>query len=217
MLNKQNFFGNNTNGNDRVRRDLRSGNSNQSDSSLTSSALTSSSGVPASSGTSASTSTLTAAPASQGAATVADAPKFASADTVKPKAATEEVQGSRLIVGPDIKLKGAEITDCDTLVVEGRVEASMDSRVIQIAENGSFHGKVGIDIAEIHGDFEGELTARKQLIIHSTGRVSGIVRYGKLVIAEGGELAGDIASLSSGSKSTGHNSKPTAVHSSGTH
>ena len=30
---------------------------------------------------------------------------------------------SKLIVGPDIKLKGAEITDCDTLVVEGRVEA----------------------------------------------------------------------------------------------
>src|SRR5438309_11816357 len=25
---------------------------------------------------------------------------------------------SKLIVGPDIKLKGAEITDCDTLVVE---------------------------------------------------------------------------------------------------
>src|SRR5712691_8468926 len=29
---------------------------------------------------------------------------------------------SKLIVGPDIKLKGAEITDCDTLVVEGRVK-----------------------------------------------------------------------------------------------
>jgi cytoskeletal protein CcmA (bactofilin family) len=218
MLNKQNFFGNNSNSNDRVRRDLRSGNSNQSsDSSLTPSSLTNPSGVPASSGPS-SASTLTAAPASLGVATVADAPKFAtSSDAAKPKTATEEAKGSRLIVGPDIKLKGAEITDCDTLVVEGRVEASMDSRVIQIAENGSFQGKVGIDIAEIHGDFEGELTARKQLIIHSTGRVSGIIRYGKLVIAEGGELAGDVASLSSGSKSTTQSSKPAAVHSSGTH
>src|SRR4051812_27649985 len=37
-----------------------------------------------------------------------------------------EAKVSKLIVGPDIKLKGAEITDCDTLVVEGRVEASMD-------------------------------------------------------------------------------------------
>src|SRR5712692_5481665 len=102
---------------------------------------------------------------------------------------------SKLIVGPDIKLKGAEITDCDTLVVEGRVEASMDSRVIQIAEHGVFVGKVGIDIAEIRGRFEGELTARKQLVIRATGRVSGKVRYGKVSIEEGGEISGDIAAL----------------------
>ena len=102
---------------------------------------------------------------------------------------------ARLIVGPDVKLKGAEILDCDTLVVEGRVEATMDSRVIRIAEQGSYTGKVSIDIAEIHGIFEGELTARSQLIIHATGRVSGKIRYGKLVIDEGGELSGDINTL----------------------
>lgn len=106
------------------------------------------------------------------------------------------VSGSRLIVGPDVKLKGAEILDCDTLVVEGRVEATMDSRVIQIAEKGAFSGKVGIDVAEIYGQFDGELTARGQLIIHSTGRVSGKIRYGKIYIEEGGELSGDIASIS---------------------
>lgn len=72
----------------------------------------------------------------------------------------------------------------------------MDSRVIRIAENGAFAGKVSIDIAEIHGSFEGELTARSQLIIHATGRVQGKIRYGKLVIDEGGELCGDINALS---------------------
>lgn len=110
-----------------------------------------------------------------------------------------DAMGARLIVGPDVKLKGAEILDCDTLVVEGRVEATMDSRVIRIAENGSFSGKVSIDIAEIHGTFEGELTARSQLIIHSTGRVSGTIRYGKLVADEGGELCGDINVISANS------------------
>ncbi len=100
--------------------------------------------------------------------------------------------GARLIVGPEVKLKGAEILDCDTLVVEGRVEATMDSRVIRIAEHGSFIGKVSIDIAEIHGSFEGDLTARSQLIIHATGRVKGTIRYGKLVADEGCELCGDI-------------------------
>jgi cytoskeletal protein CcmA (bactofilin family) len=106
-----------------------------------------------------------------------------------------DVKGSKLIVGPDIKLKGAEITDCDTLVVEGRVEAAMDSRVIQIASQGVFCGTAGIDVAEIHGRFEGELTARKQLVIHATGKVSGKIRYGKLTIEEGGELSGDIGAL----------------------
>jgi len=111
---------------------------------------------------------------------------------------------ARLIVGPDVKLKGAEILDCDTLVVEGRVEATMDSRVIRIADKGAFSGKVSIDVAEIHGTFEGELTARSQLIIHATGKVSGKIRYGKLVIDEGGELCGDINSISSEKPSQRH-------------
>ena len=123
-------------------------------------------------------------------------------DPYKPEAlpvrAAGETKGSKLIVGPDIKLKGAEINDCDTLVVEGRIEATMDSRVIQIAQQGVFSGTAGIDVAEIHGRFEGELTARKQLVIHATGKVSGKIRYGKLTIEEGGELSGDVGTLAGG-------------------
>ena len=107
--------------------------------------------------------------------------------------ATTPEGGSKLTVGPNIKLKGVEITDCDTLVVEGTVEATMDSRVIQIAEQGAFKGSAEIDIAEIHGTFEGNLTVRQKLVIHATGKVTGHVRYGKLVIEEGGQIAGEIA------------------------
>jgi cytoskeletal protein CcmA (bactofilin family) len=101
-------------------------------------------------------------------------------------------EGSKLTVGPNIKLKGVEITDCDTLVVEGLVEATMDSRVIQIAEQGAFKGSAEIDVAEIHGEFNGNLTVRQKLVIYSTGKVTGTIRYGKLVIEEGGQLAGEI-------------------------
>ncbi len=99
---------------------------------------------------------------------------------------------SKLTVGPNIKLKGVEITDCDTLVVEGSVEATMDSRVIQISERGSFKGSAEIDIAEIRGQFDGNLTVRQKLTIYSTGKVTGRVRYGKVVIEEGGQLTGDV-------------------------
>jgi cytoskeletal protein CcmA (bactofilin family) len=105
--------------------------------------------------------------------------------------ATKEGE-SKLTVGPNIKLKGVEITDCDTLVVEGTVEATMDSRVIQISERGSFKGSVEIDLAEIRGSFDGNLTVRQKLIIYSTGRVTGKIRYGKVVIEEGGQLSGQI-------------------------
>ena len=107
-------------------------------------------------------------------------------------------EGSKLIVGPNIKLKGSEITDCEILVVEGRVEASMNSRVIRIAEGGVFSGKAEIDVAEIRGTFEGELTARKRLVVYSTGRVNGTIRYGAMMVEEGGIISGNVATHSAG-------------------
>ena len=47
----------------------------------------------------------------------ANQPSAAMSAAAQPKA--ESGTGNRLLVGPDVKLKGAEILDCDTLVVEG--------------------------------------------------------------------------------------------------
>ena len=106
-----------------------------------------------------------------------------------------DTPGSKLWVGPKIKLKGVEISDCDVLVVEGEVEATVNSKAMQIAQPGTLKGNVTIDVAEIYGEFSGELTARAKLIVHGTGRVSGTIRYGKLIVAEGGVLSGDIQRL----------------------
>jgi cytoskeletal protein CcmA (bactofilin family) len=116
------------------------------------------------------------------------------AATTQPATSPVKEGESKLTVGPNIKLKGVEITDCDTLVVEGSVEATMDSRVIQISERGAFKGSAEIDVAEIRGLFEGNLTVRQKLVIYSTGKVTGKVRYGKVVIEEGGQLSGEIES-----------------------
>ena len=77
-------------------------------------------------------------------------------------------------------------------MVEALVEATMDSRVMQIAEQGAFKGSAEIDVAEIRGEFNGNLTVRQKLVIYSTGKVTGTIRYCKLVIEEGGQLAGEI-------------------------
>ena len=105
---------------------------------------------------------------------------------------------SKLFVGVNIKLKGVEITDCDALVIEGEVEATVHSKAMEIAGPGTLKGHAEIDVAEVHGEFVGELTARTRLVIHGTGRVSGTIRYGKLIVAEGGELTGDVKRLDPG-------------------
>ncbi len=89
-------------------------------------------------------------------------------------------------------MKGVEITDCETLVVEGHIEATIDSRFIQIAANGSYAGTAAIDTAEIHGVFTGDLTVRKRLTIHASGKVSGKICYSLLIIEEGGEICGEV-------------------------
>jgi cytoskeletal protein CcmA (bactofilin family) len=98
----------------------------------------------------------------------------------------------KLTVGPEIVLSG-QITSCDRLVVEGRVEASLsDSRAIEIAESGFFKGTAEIDHAVIGGRFDGTLTVRERLTIRSTGRVQGKIRYGQIEIEPGGELSGEV-------------------------
>ncbi|HSV34515.1 MAG TPA: polymer-forming cytoskeletal protein [Ramlibacter sp.] len=155
---------------------------------------------------------------SPNAAASSQAPMTAATTTAAPTAAAANSapvkEGeSKLTVGPNIKLKGVEITDCDTLVVEGSVEATMDSRVIQISERGSFKGSAEIDIAEIRGQFEGNLTVRQKLVIYATGKVTGRVRYGKVVIEEGGQLSGEIefGTANNGLRS-GNNVRPVQVH-----
>jgi len=66
---------------------------------------------------------------------------------------------------------------------------------MQIARPGTLKGTALVDVAEIHGEFSGELTARKRLVLHGTGRVSGTIRYGQLIVAEGGEISGDVKRL----------------------
>ncbi len=120
----------------------------------------------------------------------------APATTPEPPAlALGDAPGSKLFIGVNIKLKGVEISDCDVLVIEGEVDATVHSKLMQIASPGTLHGTALIDVAEIYGEFAGELTARTRLVVHGTGRVSGTIRYGKLIVAEGGELSGDVKRL----------------------
>ncbi|GAB4375957.1 MAG: hypothetical protein Kow00114_39410 [Kiloniellaceae bacterium] len=107
-----------------------------------------------------------------------------------PDAAETSSQGT-LIVGEGIQVKG-EIQSCTTLVVEGRVEASLEAAELTVREGGVYDGKAVVETARIAGDFSGELTVRGLLTIAAGGRVAGSLRYGDLRIEQGGRLSGDV-------------------------
>ena len=114
----------------------------------------------------------------------------------QPSASSES--GKKLVVGRDIVLNG-QITACDQLVVEGRVEAALEnSQSIEVAETGYFKGSAVIEEATISGNFEGNLTVRGELTVKAKGRIEGDVRYGKLCIESGGEIVGTLEVLNPG-------------------
>lgn len=118
----------------------------------------------------------------------------ASAAARKP-APPADNEGKKLIVGREISLSG-NITACDRLVVEGTVEANLtDAGSIEISETGLFKGSAEVDEAEIGGRFEGGLTVRRKLVVRSTGKISGTIRYARIVIEQGGEISGTVEVL----------------------
>lgn len=103
-----------------------------------------------------------------------------------------DAASKRLTVGRGITLSG-EIRACDLLIVEGQVEATLsESRAVEISASGVFKGIADIESAEVSGLIEGELVVRNTLVIHSTGRVLGKISYGRIEIARGGIISGQI-------------------------
>jgi len=100
-----------------------------------------------------------------------------------------------LVVGRDISISGA-ITACDKLIVEGQVEVTLPSaRLIEVAPSGLFRGKADVEEADISGHFDGELTVSGRLTVRTGGHISGTIRYGTVIIEQGGNISGDMATI----------------------
>lgn len=109
---------------------------------------------------------------------------------------------ANLHVGRGLKLEG-KIQSCDSLVIEGDVQATIESGTLTISETGDVRGDATVDAAEINGKFDGTLTVRKCLTINSSGRVTGTVQYGELKVEQGGQVSGEIrAGSDAGEEST---------------
>jgi cytoskeletal protein CcmA (bactofilin family) len=99
------------------------------------------------------------------------------------------------VVGRNIQLSG-EISACEHLVVEGHVEVTLNNaRLLEVASSGIFKGSAQVDDAIISGKIDGDLIINKKLTVLSSGKISGSVRYGSIIIEAGGEISGDLHAI----------------------
>lgn len=115
---------------------------------------------------------------------------------------TTETEGRKLTIGQGITMSG-EIENCDQLLVEGTVEATLNgAKLLDIAETGVFYGSVDIEEAVIAGRFEGDLTVDGRVTIEATGTVIGTITYRELMVDAGATIEGKISSFASAGAKT---------------
>lgn len=122
-------------------------------------------------------------------------PQLAALHSGRPVQSGPPATGGELVIGQGIKVKGS-IGACKTLVVEGELDATVEVELLQLLEKGVFKGAATVVVAELAGRLDGKLTVEGKLTLRPTARVTGEIRYRRIVIEEGGELSGDIAAMS---------------------
>lgn len=85
---------------------------------------------------------------------------------------------------------------CKTAVeVHGYVEGTIAAAHVLIQAGGRVFGTVKADNADVHGTLQGGATVRQLMNIGSTGSVRGDIKYGRLALAEGGDLSADVRNV----------------------
>jgi cytoskeletal protein CcmA (bactofilin family) len=109
-----------------------------------------------------------------------------------PQPMTSSTEKRTVLIGPGVEFDGS-LGNCDEVIIEGTVKATITATHLMVKETGMFSGSAEVAKAEIDGEYEGSLIARSMLQIHQTGRVTGDINYAQLEIASGGILTGTIS------------------------
>lgn len=123
-----------------------------------------------------------------------------------PSAPPSAARDKALVIGKEVHLKG-EVLSCDKMVLEGEADVVVAGcRILQIGPSGIFRGTAEVTEGEIAGQFEGDLIASERLLVRSTGRIRGTLRYAQITIEAGGQIIGEMKTLD-GSGTSGQGSK----------
>ena len=117
------------------------------------------------------------------------------------------------IFDKDLKIEGS-ISSKGKLIIKGQVTGTIEGDVIIIAKDGRVNSsETNVSSITIGGEFQGEITASKELIILSTGTCTGKVECNKdLIVENGGILNAEVTCKTSARLSSGKDSNAFDSH-----
>lgn len=103
------------------------------------------------------------------------------------------VSGRAAVIGPRIVINGS-ITGDENLVVEGRVEGSIDlaSQRVDIGPSGQVHADIRAKEVKVDGEVRGDINGSEKVIISRSGRVQGNIKAPRLTLEDGAKFKGSI-------------------------
>lgn len=99
-----------------------------------------------------------------------------------------------LVIGSDAVLTG-EVKGARKVEVYGIVEGGLQAGDVTVRQGGKVTGRIRSDSSTVEGDLRGDVRVQQLITIRSTGSVSGNVKYGRLAMEEGAELAASVRNV----------------------
>lgn len=99
-----------------------------------------------------------------------------------------------LVIGADAVLTG-EVTGAQRVEIYGVVDGGVASSDVTVRQGGQLNGWIKSDTSTVEGTLKGDVRVQQLITIRSTGHVEGNVKYGRLAMDEGAELAASVRNV----------------------
>ena len=97
------------------------------------------------------------------------------------------------MIGPSIQIKG-EVTGDENLVIQGKVEGSIDLGTceVSVGESGKVSADIKAKIIKVDGEVAGDITGNEKVIISQSGNVRGNIVAPRVTLEDGAVFKGSI-------------------------
>ncbi len=96
-----------------------------------------------------------------------------------------------IFIGAGVEFNG-DVTVPGLASVDGKFTGTLKAKSLMVGQTGHVTGQISVETAEIRGAVGDHLVVQSKLTLRSSGSITGTISYSKIMVEEGGELAGTI-------------------------